>query len=374
MNKPLNMKILVGRLIANPANRITSDEKGVVVVLVVLSMVVMLGFLGLTVDVGSGYIQKQKLQNALDAAVLAGIQALPADTAQARSDAIALAGLNGVNLEPGDITISHDCKEITCNKTLSVPLFFGAAFGVNEWQVSGNATAAVTTSSEALCFDYTVFSGSTSQSLLLDKNNADIDGTVHTNQNLVIDGNNNTVTGACEAVGIIDDRGNNNDIRDPRPGSAYVAMPDYSALILQQAQAAGRVVYGDTTFNEETLNVNSPIYVYGNVTINGNHISGVGTILATGSITVTGNKFKTNESDEVCLYSANGNITFNKNDAVIYGIIYAPNGTITFEKNNPVVHGRIVGSQVVFLKNDAEVYDLHASVTSLPVNRYKLVQ
>jgi hypothetical protein len=56
------------------------NNKGVAVVLIALMMVVLVAFVGLAVDIGYMYIAKGQLQNAADAAALAGASKLPDST------------------------------------------------------------------------------------------------------------------------------------------------------------------------------------------------------------------------------------------------------------------------------------------------------
>src|SRR3954452_7356938 len=54
-----------------------TDERGQVIVFVVLAIGVLLGMAGLAVDVGYAYYSQRSLQSSADAAALAGAQALP---------------------------------------------------------------------------------------------------------------------------------------------------------------------------------------------------------------------------------------------------------------------------------------------------------
>lgn len=53
------------------------DKKGIAIVYVALMLVVLLGFVGLAIDLGYMYVAKGQLQNAADAAALAGASQLP---------------------------------------------------------------------------------------------------------------------------------------------------------------------------------------------------------------------------------------------------------------------------------------------------------
>src|SRR5712691_8254306 len=81
-------------------------ERGQVLVLVAVGLVALLGFAGLSVDLGSWYHQQRSEQATADAAALAGAQDLPYDPAAAAADAIRYADTNGAGLSPSDIVIS----------------------------------------------------------------------------------------------------------------------------------------------------------------------------------------------------------------------------------------------------------------------------
>ena len=53
--------------------RVLGEEKGSVMVMVVICLVVLIGFTGLVIDGGSAYLTRSKLQNAADAGALAGV-------------------------------------------------------------------------------------------------------------------------------------------------------------------------------------------------------------------------------------------------------------------------------------------------------------
>ena len=75
--------------------KVVGEEKGSVMVMVVIGLIVLLGFAGLVIDGGSLYMTKSRLQNAADAAALAGAQSLP-DGGTAANIAVTYAGRNGM--------------------------------------------------------------------------------------------------------------------------------------------------------------------------------------------------------------------------------------------------------------------------------------
>jgi len=62
------------RLLSTRAGRMRRDERGAVSVIVALSMVALLGFVAITVDIGALYAERAELQNGADAAALAVAQ------------------------------------------------------------------------------------------------------------------------------------------------------------------------------------------------------------------------------------------------------------------------------------------------------------
>lgn len=100
--------------------KLVLQEKGGVSVVVALCTVVLLGISALVVDVGIAYADRVKINNAVDAAALAGVQELPHDPIAARSLALAYGEKNG--LDPGnmvvEISFENDWVEVTAGQTM----------------------------------------------------------------------------------------------------------------------------------------------------------------------------------------------------------------------------------------------------------------
>jgi Flp pilus assembly protein TadG len=121
------------------------NDKGQATVITVVFLVVLLGMAALVLDVGSWYRADRATQSTADAAALAGAQALPYDTANARSLAQQYANKNGGGVTGGDITITS--SNFSVNDTVQVQVHRTAAgvftklFGVNSVGVGSKATA-----------------------------------------------------------------------------------------------------------------------------------------------------------------------------------------------------------------------------------------
>jgi hypothetical protein len=124
----------------NPRKR----EFGQAAVLTVMFMVVLLGMAAAVLDVGHWYRDDRRLQATMDAAALAGAQALPEDTGEASSLASSYAGKNGGGLDDVDITMTKFAND-TIEATGSRPSegFFTGLFGIDSVTVHATAKARV---------------------------------------------------------------------------------------------------------------------------------------------------------------------------------------------------------------------------------------
>lgn len=120
-----------------------AGERGQVLILVALSLVGLLGFLALVVDVGFLYAERAKAMNAAEAATTAGVQSLPADPISARAAALEYAARNGISSERTTVTVSLDNTRLDVAVRSDAPLFFARVFGLETVEVSGKAAAVV---------------------------------------------------------------------------------------------------------------------------------------------------------------------------------------------------------------------------------------
>jgi Flp pilus assembly protein TadG len=121
----------------------TARRRGSVSMIVALGLVVLLGFCALGVDYGVLANDANQLQRAADAAALAGAQKLP-NPGEATTAAYNVAALNFVpNVSPNTVTVSvnSDNSKITVVCTRNRPLFFARVLGLNNQQLSRDATA-----------------------------------------------------------------------------------------------------------------------------------------------------------------------------------------------------------------------------------------
>ncbi|GAW92837.1 Tad domain-containing protein [Calderihabitans maritimus] len=119
------------------------EEKGSVIVLTALSMVMLLGFTALVTDIGLAYLASQKLSRSIDAAALAGAQELPGNPDRAVEIAKEYARRNGLAEELMEIQVAQDRQSLRVKAVRPVRLFFGRILGIRDSLVQKASQAEV---------------------------------------------------------------------------------------------------------------------------------------------------------------------------------------------------------------------------------------
>jgi hypothetical protein len=135
------------------SQRQSRTETGTVIVLVAIGTICLLGATALAVDVGYFYHVQSQMQNAVDAAALAGAQGMLADpgdvseSGRAKQLATEAAAQNRaasqtINLSPDEITFPRS-NTIRVQMTRPIRTFFGRVFGVQFVNARVRATSTV---------------------------------------------------------------------------------------------------------------------------------------------------------------------------------------------------------------------------------------
>lgn len=332
-----------------------SNERGSVSIIVAISITVLMAISAIVIDVGRIALEKQTLQNALDAASLAGAQELPDNTSTARQMAINYFVQNGFpETSIQQIEFLNFNKRIKITAIQPVEYTFAKIF-----QNGDNTTVTVSASAQISsvfdAFNYTLFSGS-DMDLLQFKGNNIIAGNVHSNNSIK---NAAEVTGVVTAVNTIDAKVSATGGKIE--GSPTIPMPDFSdvtnlADTIDQSTLVNNFGASYTESKNEyamsDLQLSNLLAIYpvvlinGNLVINGSGVNSTGSIMTTGDMVFNGGNVNMSASDSVCFYSMNGNITFNGGNGNVNGILYAPLGTITLNGSSGVFYGSIVGDLV----------------------------
>jgi len=119
------------------------EEKGSVMLIMAVGMVVFLGFTAMVIDVGRAESRKFKLSNTMDAAALAGVQDLPASTTAAESAARSIVAVNGFDPAAVDVEFLESNKKIRVKSSDTVDTLFAAVLGITTIDVGAKAAAEV---------------------------------------------------------------------------------------------------------------------------------------------------------------------------------------------------------------------------------------
>lgn len=135
------------RITIAPSATRTSDDSGAIALIVALTLTVVFALAAVAVDAGPAYIERARLQTASDAAVLAGVAALPADPVLATARAEEYIEKNAP--EADELSVSVASTYVT-NDTIrveagdaEVEAMFGRILGFGSFSPSARAVAIV---------------------------------------------------------------------------------------------------------------------------------------------------------------------------------------------------------------------------------------
>ena len=336
------------------------NERGSVMVVFAVALVVLLGATGLAVDFGSLAMTRQELQNAADAAALAaGMDRMEGySTATATTTANSYINANGYT--PGDgvttsnVSFSGNTVTVTISTKMNVG-FSSILTGRSQEDVSATAVAEVNNGFAK--FPYALFAGDT-----IDDGGTGITGNGGGNGSVVITGNvhsntdvslkHATVNGSVTAYGDIEYQGRKeNNVNNP-----VIPMPGVNDIVEMCKNGAyfdGDVdlkkMGGFDKFVEEALPRTTPgpnglnIYVNGNIKYNGNNGSNFENtaypinLVVRGNITLGGIPLRSKPETPFVLISETGNVEVNGQGTTgggFYGLVFASEGDVTLNGGN----------------------------------------
>lgn len=157
-----------------------AGERGQVIPLVAVMLVVLIGFAALAVDVGNAYLHKRRLQAAVDLSLISAAQKLP-DTAAAGADAKYYIDTNWAKRDSSSVntTVTTSCQVAGCPQTdkitvdakADVPTFLAKVLGVDKITVHARGSACGPCDTTVNKFDVMVVVDR-SYSMCLDSNGA----------------------------------------------------------------------------------------------------------------------------------------------------------------------------------------------------------
>ncbi len=383
----------------NKSSNMLKNRSGQSLILVVLFLPVMLGMAAAGVTVGTIYYAKTNLQNAVDAAALAGAKVIADGNSSAPANQAFLVSQNDSAAQNISVQIDPNfINAVEATASESVPGGFAGIFGYHKFTVTAKGVA---TYGPGPAFDYAVFQGNKGQLNFNGPVNSD-PGSIHSNGSINMDGS------SCVVGGItVGESGSNMNGSFGGQGCAQgfiengqIPLPQWTLQQLTPKNAitisnpgnypsgtalngnyvidgnGGTVNFnGSLTINGDVLVENGSVNVDGGLTMNGSLTTYNGSINLNGSIT----QMSPNSGVAIAALGSSGN-TENINydgHSSFTGAIYAPDGAINFNgsighKNSPVV-GAVIAQQINFDGSVNIQYDSQL-LKSEPVQQVTLVQ
>lgn len=343
--------------------RLKKHEEGQVLIFVAVLMFVLIGFTALVVDVGFYYGEKRQLQNAVDAASLAGVVVADETNGDETKvgqevDKYLLANLNKT---ADNRIIDIDMNEpitVAVDLTTDYPTFFGKIFQISTVDIYAHAKAIL----QEVSFETDPHTIMSQESYIeFNGNKQKIEGPIYSNVKSHPEIKSKHVT-------MIDSEGQGRSFDElietqAKNGKQY--LPDYSGVL--------NLPYKEMTLAEfKTEYFNS-----------GKELSGIVRITGTGKMTLSG----TLEGKGVVYYGGSEitlEINSNPDTSILYyaakdikvrktsfrGTLYAPEGSVTFVGNpNNSGSGRILARDAVTFNGGKFEGDLDAAhdwMTDLP--------
>jgi len=337
------------------------SEDGAVAVFVAIALMVLLGSTALAVDYGAMSISHQSMQNAADAAALAGARELKSGSTAAINKAKEYCKKNGFDPDDEDVRCEIKTTKTSVTVTLQKDVrmsFAAVAFGENERSVSASATAA--TSSYFGNYPYALFAGDENGSGIVGwGTNVNFTGSIHSNEKIILPSAN---LKSCTVSAVKDMKLGYNQNDTKKGNSSAIDMPPFDpddeiwntdtwinpgsnpSLENLVKQAKGSRSLSDLKENGLF------IYVKGNLQFNGGTFSADFPIvlIAEGNIQFNGTPRLGTTENPYILVSKTGNISFNGGEFFMTGIVYAPNGKVHLPGGNYSTIGSIIAKSIEF--------------------------
>ncbi|MGB7606470.1 MAG: TadE/TadG family type IV pilus assembly protein [Lutisporaceae bacterium] len=121
------------------------SKKGNSAIIFLLTSTLFIGMLAFITDAGMMYLEKSRLQNAVDAIALAAMQDYPNGEAAMLAQAYHYADLNNVNSADLLLNLSDSNKRITVTINKKVQMYFARIFDITDEMVQATASAKIGT-------------------------------------------------------------------------------------------------------------------------------------------------------------------------------------------------------------------------------------
>lgn len=312
------------------------NKRGQTLVFFALLLPVLMGFIGLVVDVGTLYVEKARLQSSVDAAAAAGALDLKTLSDHGTSEATARDLLQKNGMSPTNAAaaaVTYPAKPgdpaallIRISATEAVPTYFMRVLGfISDIPVSASATAQAISGNGS--FTFGLFAA---KNLTLNGSNNQIGGDVYGGTSLSNNGSGITIAGTAETTNPLGSK------KPLTPPAIVLSSP----LPMPTINLSGKT----TTFSGSNLS---------------GDFTGQGVVILTNpNITISGTLKGT-------FYSAAGTITI-KNKSIITGLIYALTGDITSHGSQTSITGGLVAGGNITLNGGMDFVQQPPSIITQP--------
>jgi hypothetical protein len=356
----------VGACLLHSLRRTREDERGISLVLVAAGMVALVGMAALTIDVGIILQERRSVQNAADAAALAGARYLPGSPGVARDTAFDYLVANGYSPGAPDVEVKietgyeGDPRAIAVSVTKDKPLAFARVLGEFVGHPGAIGVAKVVTSFDD---NYAIFAignncPSASEGASISGTFAGIGGAVHSNGEMSLAGSNHSVSPGITYTCSYQQGGSGHTIEEgtknvgERPSPVDWVYEDFVPCTYTFPNPNVNLKATNAVWaNPQKTNLRPGIYCFGgNVTVIGDGINGTVTFAARGKINWSGVDADLDPFFErVVFYAESGApnaISVQGDNNQFDGLLYAPFGGIEFQGSDWVLHGSLVGQTV----------------------------
>ena len=355
--------------------KLWKEENGSILVLTTICLTVIIGMAGFAVDYGKLASTKQDMQNAVDAAALAGAMDLgnKLTFTTIRSTSSSYLNVNGYEEDGNtnfEVSVLGDTVTVKVQKEVNVG-FSAVLTHKNTQTVVAEATAEVT--SIFGTGPYSMFAGQKIEDggdgITINGNNIYIDGNIHSNSDI------NMPKAVLASGSVATAVGNTSPSSSGwNKGAITLDMPSYKSLknavtstckqvtfdssvkknsktgfqeLINEAVSKYQTKYGGQGYKTQGLY----IYINGDLTFNGNSSTAYNAefpiiLTVKGDINLNGATLNSTEACPIDVISETGSIEVNGGGAEFFGLVYAPNGDVTINGNNANFVGSIYAQNI----------------------------
>ena len=350
--------------------RVSGDkERGQVLIVLALSIVVLMGFLALAVDGGNIYAQRRAMQHAADAPALAGAHQVALGATEPTVQAVIheYAQRNGVHNPDDDVSWSYltevgERVGVIVTTTAVFSTFFGGVLGRPSLAVTASAAAR----RPPVCGGLVAIWAE--QYINIEEQGSAFCGNVHSNGDITLGGEGHEILGDITYVSNFTDNSQDSSYTPPtqvapQPWPVSYNLEDYKPGGAMAVAAGGDYHYisGDLTIDCSSPYVHSGVletglyYTTGSINITCEGLSGTITMIAEGALDV-GSAERidfTSYSEGLLFFSDYVDVAIRLSPlaekSALEGDIFAPKGRIEIlAEKISLYNGALVGYAVTF--------------------------